>query len=146
MAPNLKLPYLATAARSGALFGAGLYVSQMVDPFKVLRFLDFGAISSGGWDPSLAFVMGAALLVMVIAVQRGASERRGRVREVAGGRGMHRASITRLLSLLQVDHGKGTIVKCLRQLRHDAVTKPVPSQLCADSRCWHAAASDRLPA
>lgn len=68
---NLKLPYLATAALSGALFGAGLYVSQMVDPFKVLRFLDFGAISSGGWDPSLAFVMGSALIVMFIAVRIG---------------------------------------------------------------------------
>lgn len=67
----LKLPYLATAALSGALFGAGLYVSQMVDPFKVLRFLDFGAIPTGGWDPSLAFVMGAALIVMFAAVRIG---------------------------------------------------------------------------
>jgi uncharacterized membrane protein YedE/YeeE len=66
---NLKLPYLATAALSGGLFGAGLYVSQMVDPLKVLRFLDFGAIPSGGWDPSLAFVIGPAILVMFIAVR-----------------------------------------------------------------------------
>ena len=70
---DLKLPYLATAALSGALFGAGLYVSQMVDPFKVLHFLDFGAIPSGGWDPSLAFVMGSALIVMFIAVRIGKS-------------------------------------------------------------------------
>jgi uncharacterized membrane protein YedE/YeeE len=68
---NLKLPYLATAAVSGALFGAGLYVSQMVDPLKVLRFLDFGAIPTGGWDPSLAFVIGPAILVMFIAVRLG---------------------------------------------------------------------------
>ncbi|WP_332698541.1 DUF6691 family protein [Devosia sp.] len=68
---NLKLPYLATAALSGALFGAGLYVSQMVDPLKVLRFLDFGAIPAGGWDPSLAFVIGPAILVMFIAVRLG---------------------------------------------------------------------------
>lgn len=66
---HLKLPYLATAALSGALFGAGLYVSQMVDPLKVLRFLDFGAIPAGGWDPSLAFVIGPAILVMFIAVR-----------------------------------------------------------------------------
>lgn len=72
---NLKFPYLATAALSGALFGGGLYVSQMVSPFKVLHFLDFGAIPSGGWDPSLAFVMGSALIVMFIAVQIG--KRRG---------------------------------------------------------------------
>ncbi|KQX42844.1 hypothetical protein ASD04_02480 [Devosia sp. Root436] len=68
---NLRLPYLATAALSGLLFGSGLYVSQMVDPFKVLHFLDFGAIPSGGWDPSLAFVMGAALIVMFVAVRIG---------------------------------------------------------------------------
>jgi uncharacterized membrane protein YedE/YeeE len=67
----LKLPYLATAAVSGALFGSGLYVSQMVDPLKVLRFLDFTAIPSGGWDPSLAFVIVPAILVMFIAVRIG---------------------------------------------------------------------------
>ena len=69
MAIPLKLPYLGTAAISGALFGAGLYVSQMVDPLKVLHFLDFGAIPSGGWDPSLAFVMVGAVIVMFIAVR-----------------------------------------------------------------------------
>ena len=67
----LRLPYLATAAVSGALFGAGLYVSQMVDPLKVLRFLDFTAIPSGGWDPSLAFVIVPAIVVMFIAVRIG---------------------------------------------------------------------------
>ena len=66
-----KLPYLATAALSGVLFGAGLYVSQMVNPLKVLRFLDFTAIPTGGWDPSLAFVMVSAVLVMFIAVRLG---------------------------------------------------------------------------
>lgn len=71
MAVSLKLPYLATAALSGLLFGAGLYVSQMVNPLKVLRFLDFGAIPSGGWDPSLALVMGGALIVMFVAVRIG---------------------------------------------------------------------------
>jgi uncharacterized membrane protein YedE/YeeE len=70
---NTKLPYLATAALSGALFGAGLYVSQMVDPLKVLRFLDFGAIPTGGWDPSLALVMASALTVMFVAVRIGKS-------------------------------------------------------------------------
>lgn len=66
---SIRFPYLATAALSGALFGAGLYVSQMVDPLKVLRFLDFTAIPSGGWDPSLAFVIVPAILVMFIAVR-----------------------------------------------------------------------------
>ncbi|MDV3250725.1 YeeE/YedE family protein [Devosia sp. BK] len=66
-----RLPYLATATLSGVLFGAGLYVSQMVDPLKVLRFLDFTAIPSGGWDPSLAFVIGPAIIVMFVAVRLG---------------------------------------------------------------------------
>src|SRR5690606_26225989 len=56
---------------SGLLFGVGLYIAQMTDPLKVLHFLDFTAIPSGGWDPSLAFVMGAALVVMFVAVQIG---------------------------------------------------------------------------
>jgi hypothetical protein len=44
----------------GVLFSLGLVVSGMIDPAKVLAFLDmFG----GAWDPSLALVMGAALAV-----------------------------------------------------------------------------------
>lgn len=44
---------------AGLLFGLGLAVSQMVNPLKVLAFLDvFGA-----WDPSLMFVMGGAIAV-----------------------------------------------------------------------------------
>lgn len=71
MANATRLPYLATAAISGLLFGAGLYVSQMVDPLKVLRFLDFTAIPTGGWDPSLAFVMLGAIPVMFLAIRFG---------------------------------------------------------------------------
>lgn len=59
--------YLATAAVSGALFGLGLYVSQMTDPLKVLNFLNVGGIADGSWDPSLAFVIGPAILVSFIA-------------------------------------------------------------------------------
>ncbi|MBP0447806.1 YeeE/YedE family protein [Roseomonas sp. SSH11] len=47
---------------SGLLFGLGLVVSQMVNPEKVLNFLDV----SGNWDPSLAFVMGAAVLAAAL--------------------------------------------------------------------------------
>ncbi|AKR55395.1 hypothetical protein XM25_06150 [Devosia sp. H5989] len=75
MKASLKPGYLATAAASGLLFGAGLYVSQMVDPYKVLRFLDFTAIPAGGWDPSLAFVIVPAIAVMFIAVQIGKRRR-----------------------------------------------------------------------
>lgn len=64
-----KTGQLATVLLSGLLFGAGLYVSQMVDPLKVLRFLDFGGIASGQWDPSLAFVIVSAIGVMFVGVR-----------------------------------------------------------------------------
>lgn len=48
---------------AGLLFGVGLTVSGMIDPKKVKDFLDFAAIPTGGWDPSLAFVMGGAVIV-----------------------------------------------------------------------------------
>jgi len=51
---------------AGLLFGAGLVVSQMANPAKVLGFLDVGAIAAGGWDPSLAFVMAGGLAVTLI--------------------------------------------------------------------------------
>ena len=44
---------------AGLLFGSGLIVSGMTDPAKVLGFLDL----AGAWDPSLAFVMGGAILI-----------------------------------------------------------------------------------
>jgi uncharacterized membrane protein YedE/YeeE len=47
------------ALLSGLLFGVGLSISGMMNPAKVQNFLDV----AGHWDPSLAFVMGAALAV-----------------------------------------------------------------------------------
>ncbi|MFZ1416186.1 MAG: DUF6691 family protein [Defluviicoccus sp.] len=51
----------AAAFVAGLLFGAGLTVSSMISPAKVLAFLDIAAAADGGWDPSLALVMAAAL-------------------------------------------------------------------------------------
>lgn len=51
------------ALLSGLLFGFGLAVSGMIDPARVQGFLDI----AGRWDPTLAFVMGGALLVNVPA-------------------------------------------------------------------------------
>jgi uncharacterized membrane protein YedE/YeeE len=48
---------------TGVMFGAGLCISGMVNPAKVINFLDV----SGTWDPSLAFVMAGGLTVMIIA-------------------------------------------------------------------------------
>lgn len=47
----------------GLIFGLGLFISGMMQPAKVLGFLDIFAAPSGGWDPSLALVMAAALAV-----------------------------------------------------------------------------------
>jgi uncharacterized membrane protein YedE/YeeE len=76
MSKDLNLPYLAVAAIAGVLFGIGLYVSQMVDPMKVLRFLDFTLIPVGKWDPSVAFVMGVGFVVMFAAVRIGKAQGR----------------------------------------------------------------------
>lgn len=46
-----------SAGASGLLFGLGLVLSGMVNPAKVLNFLDI----AGQWDPSLIFVMMGAL-------------------------------------------------------------------------------------
>jgi len=54
---------LLVALASGALFGLGLIVSDMVNPGRVLGFLDI----AGAWDPTLAFVMAGALIPMAIA-------------------------------------------------------------------------------
>ena len=49
---------LLIAILCGVLFGAGMIVSDMVNPARVLAFLDV----TGDWDPALAFVMGGALI------------------------------------------------------------------------------------
>ena len=56
------------ALLSGTLFGAGLALSGMMDPARVRGFLDI----FGAWDPTLAFVMGGAVIVMAgaWAIQR----------------------------------------------------------------------------
>lgn len=47
---------------SGLIFGVGISISGMANPAKVLNFFDI----AGTWDPSLAFVMGGALIVTFI--------------------------------------------------------------------------------
>lgn len=54
---------LVGAFLAGMVFGLGLAVSRMIDPAKILGFLDI----TGSWDPSLALVMVGALLVMAPA-------------------------------------------------------------------------------
>lgn len=56
---------LLIALLTGVLFGLGLAISGMIDPAKVLNFLDL----AGHWDPTLAFVMGGAVMVSLPAYQ-----------------------------------------------------------------------------
>lgn len=50
---------------SGLLFGTGLTISGMVNPMKILNFLDI----FGPWDATLVFVMGAGLVVTLLGYQ-----------------------------------------------------------------------------
>jgi uncharacterized protein len=62
------------ALLSGLLFATGLVLSGMTQPAKVIGFLNVGGLSqgiswtaaAGFWDPSLAFVMGGALMVTLL--------------------------------------------------------------------------------
>jgi uncharacterized membrane protein YedE/YeeE len=57
----MKLPLASLV--TGTLFGAGLALSDMINPARVQAFLDL----AGEWDPSLAWVMGGAVIPMAIA-------------------------------------------------------------------------------
>lgn len=59
------------ALAAGLLFGLGLTVSRMIDPAKVVAFLDF----AGDWDPSMAFVMAGAIPVAAVGFAVGKRRR-----------------------------------------------------------------------
>lgn len=60
--PNTLAQNLVALA-AGLLFGLGLGFAQMIDPQRVIGFLDI----FGTWDPTLAFVMGGAVLVTLVS-------------------------------------------------------------------------------
>jgi uncharacterized protein len=60
---NLAILKNLTALAAGLLFALGLVLSGMTQPAKVIGFLDI----TGAWDPSLAFVMGGAVIVTLFA-------------------------------------------------------------------------------
>ena len=62
---GIPLSNLVIIIASGILFGLGLSVSEMVNPARVLGFLNI----LGPWDPTLIFVMGGALTVAVPGFQ-----------------------------------------------------------------------------
>lgn len=53
-----------TALAAGTVFGLGLAMSGMLDPARVRGFLDL----FGSWDPSLAFVLGGAVMVALVGM------------------------------------------------------------------------------
>lgn len=63
---------IVTAFLVGLLFGIGLIIAGMTDPSKVPGFLDL----AGAWNPSLALVMGGAVLVALLGFQVAARRRR----------------------------------------------------------------------
>lgn len=66
-----KIKQWLVALLAGALFATGLVVSGMTQPAKVIGFLNVAGLVDparfGAWDPSLAFVMAAALCVTLLA-------------------------------------------------------------------------------
>jgi len=52
-----------SALLAGIVFGIGITLSGMVDPNKVVNFLDV----TGNWDPSLMFVLGGAVITTAVA-------------------------------------------------------------------------------
>jgi uncharacterized membrane protein YedE/YeeE len=56
------VPRVLVSLVAGLIFGLGLTISRMIDPAKVLGFLDV----AGKWDPSLAFVMAGAVFVAAL--------------------------------------------------------------------------------
>ena len=56
---------LIAAVVSGCIFGVGLAIAGMLNPAKVVGFLDF----FGNWDPSLAFVMAGGIMVNLLGLR-----------------------------------------------------------------------------
>lgn len=56
------MPAILASFACGLIFGAGLLISGMTEPEKVLGFLDI----FGAWDATLAFVMGGAVAVAAV--------------------------------------------------------------------------------
>lgn len=64
-----RIAALALPALAGALFAVGLLLGGMTLPTRIIGFLDVTG-ASGPWDPTLAFVMGGAVLTYGLAFRR----------------------------------------------------------------------------
>lgn len=124
---------------SGALFGAGLALSHMTDPLRVLGFLDV----AGAWDPRLVAVMAGA--VVVSALLFALARRRGKPRWSARFHLPERDAIDRRLLLGASIFGAGwglagycpgPAIASLAYLNHEALWL-VPAMLVGSAlRQW----------
>ena len=103
---------LAAALVSGVVFGAGLALARMIDPQKVKDFLDIAAIPSGGWDPSLAFVMGGGVLVFFVGFRLAPPDPQaaGRARLLLSGQDQARPAADRRLGAVRHRLGRGRLL------------------------------------
>ena len=103
----------------GLLFGAGLLISGMTQPAKVLGFLDI----LGRWDPTLAFVMAGALMVTAggYALARSGPVA-GTDRFAHIGMKPNRIAFCQPLGIgaqIEIEHGPGFQPKCADDFKED---------------------------
>ena len=96
------------AALSGALFGLGLWVSGMTDTTKVQGWLDI----FGDWDPTLAFVLGGAILPMTVAWRIAARRRASFLGQPLPSRPATRLDANLVLGSLSFGAGWGLVGLC----------------------------------
>lgn len=97
-----------TAFLAGGLFGAGLLVSGMTDTRKVQGWLDI----FGDWDPTLAFVLGGAILPMMLAWNIAARRARSVLGEALPGKPATTIDRNLMIGSLMFGAGWGLVGLC----------------------------------
>ena len=118
---------------AGLIFGFGLLLSGMANPAKVLNFLDL----AGHWDPSLAFVMGGAVIVTAIGY-RLIFRRAKPVLEEFFSCQRRARSIANLCSVQRFSASAG-VSSGFAQVPHSSRSRsPRPRSSSSFRRCWSA--------